>query len=149
MLMTAALPCRILSSSGLCAGQVNIHDPHSMHDVIISCSALSHNCCPDTAARRYGSSPMGHAPTHFAHLIHGCGALRLASEPLSTVTQLVPLHIGTSVEVRALPIIGPPASTFTSPSGSPPQTSIRSAIGVPIRTRKLAGFSISFPVTVV
>src|SRR5574344_91506 len=122
--ITVILPKRILSSNGRCAGQVNIQDPHSIQDVTFSFSILSHSFREDNVAIRNGSSPIGQTATHLAHRMHGWGALRTASLPLRTVTLLVPLQIGTSAVVSALPIIGPPASNLFSPSGIPPQASM-------------------------
>ena len=149
MPITFDFPKRMLSNIGLCDGHVYWHEPHSMHEVMHSASTLSHICFAEAVASKYGSSPMGHTLTHFAHLMHGSAGLRLASLSLITVTLFVPLHTGTSTEVSALPIIGPPAKSLLSPSGMPPQRSMSSLIGVPMRTRKLPGWARRLPVTVV
>ena len=80
--------------------------------------------------------------------MQGCGSPRRTSLPLMMSTPEEPLQIGTSVLTNALPIIGPPPITFTSPSGRPPHASMSCVIGVPIRVRKLLGCLSSLPVTV-
>ena len=52
MPITVDFPKRMLSSSGRCAGQVNMHEPHSMHEVMSSASAFSQRCCEETVASR-------------------------------------------------------------------------------------------------
>ena len=59
-----------------------------------------------------------------------------------------PFVTGDDRSTIARPIIGPPLSTFTSPSGSPPAASMSDAIGVPMRTRKFDGRFMPLPVTV-
>jgi len=62
-------------------------------------------------------------------------APRCASAPPSTVMPEQPFVTGDDRSTIARPIIGPPLSTFTSPSGRPPAASTSDAIGVPMRTR--------------
>src|SRR5665647_916202 len=119
-----------------------------MQSVIFSFSAFSHIDFSDAAARRYGSRPIAHTVEHLPHLIQGNTSLRRASSAGKRIIPDVPLVTGTSVMARALPIIGPPLTTFPVSSGIPPAASIRLVTGVPILTRKLPGLLTDFPVTV-
>src|SRR5690554_1909964 len=91
---------------------------------------------------------MGQTLTHLAQRMQGSTGLREASGCGINRTPEVPLVTGISVEVKALPIIGPPPIILPVSSGSPPAASINTEMGVPMRVRKLAGRASDRPVTV-
>src|SRR5690554_8062334 len=78
---------------------------------------------------------MGQMLTHLAQRMQGSTGLREASGCGINRTPEVPLVTGISVEVSALPIMGPPPMILPVSSGSPPAASISAEMGVPIRVR--------------
>ncbi len=71
-----------------------------------------------------------------------------ASSSESKTIPEVPFVTGVFNFLMAFPIMGPPFNILRVSSGIPPTASNKSAIGVPIFTQKLEGFSSFFPVTV-
>ena len=130
-------------------GQTMAQQPHSMQSNRLRSSAASnsraracqYNCC--------GNSRAGHTVTHSPQRMQGCasGVGRTCSGA-SASTQLVALMTGTSSAGSAKPIIGPPINTRPGVSVKPPACATRCDIRVPRRTRRLHGWAMASPVTV-
>ena len=119
-----------------------------MQLVTHSASSRSHSF----AAREFGHQIrlQSHRAGRHAFGAFDTGALPTTQgcRPPSTVIPEQPLTTGEARLLIARPIIGPPLSTFTSPAGTPPAASNRTATGVPKRTSRFFGASIWRPVTV-
>ncbi len=82
-----------------------------------------------------GTSRMGQVSTHRPQRRHGSGARSSNSPSANRSTPDIPFTTGTSSVPCAMPIIGPPATTFTTSRFVPPDCSTSAETSVPMRAR--------------
>src|SRR5574344_1897397 len=98
--------------------------------------------------RRYGSSPIGQASTHLAHLIQLLSCFLFVSSSVIRRKADVPFRVEASMFATALPIIGPPLINLAASLGNPPTASSILENGVPTLSKKFLCSVTQLPVTV-
>ena len=121
--ITSFFATLIDGSSGLLAGQINEHEPHSIQSRALNSSALSNSIFSEKALIYMGCILAGQMVIHFPHRIQLLTSLEGTSFLVRHKIPELPFVALTSRVDWAIPIIGPPLIIFTAGSIKPPHCS--------------------------